>query len=131
MLGSCFQDLIVLPAEGGMTGDPSVLDLVNQFLRDESNFEEVNNLVQQESSLEKYQSLIDFLLVELMPEFKSDCFWYYEGKGKSFGDSYSAEVRSNVDAKLRGILEFLAFEDYRSWEHFKSSYETGMDWEPL
>jgi hypothetical protein len=131
MLGSCFQDLIVLPAEGGMTGDPSVLEQVNQFLRDESNFEKVNNLVQEEISLQKYQSLIDFLLVELMPEFKGDCFRFYEGKGQSFCDGYSADVRSIVDTKLRGILEFLAFEDYRSWEHFKGAFETGLNWEPL
>jgi hypothetical protein len=125
------QDLFLMPATGGLTGDPSVLELVNQFLRDESNFEKVNNLVQEEISLQRYQSLIDFLLVELMPEFKIDCFRFYEGKGKSFCDSYPADVRSNADVKLREILEFLVFEDYRSWRHFKSRYETGMNWEPL
>src|SRR5208283_2118690 len=99
------QDLCVLPAAGGLTGDPSVLELVNEFLRDASNFDKVKDMVQQEISLQKYRSLIDFLLVELMPEFKNDCFLFYERKGKSFYHSYPAEVRLSVDEKLRGILE--------------------------
>jgi hypothetical protein len=131
MWGMSTQDLFVLPAEGGMTGDPSVLELVNQFLRDESNFDKVNHLVQEEVSLQKYQSLIDFLLVELMPEFKGDCFRFYEGKGKSFLESYSQDVRSSVDTKVRAILEFVVFEDCRSWKHFKGTFETGLNWEPL
>lgn len=131
MWGMSTQDLFVLPAEGGMTGDPSVLELVNQFLRDESNLNKVKNLVQEEISLQKYQSLIDFLLVELMPEFKVDCFRFYEGEGKSFCEGYSPDVKSIVDAKLRRILEFLLFDDYRSWKHFRNSYETGLNWEPL
>jgi hypothetical protein len=131
MLGLGSQDLFVLPAEGGMTGDPSVLEQVNQFLRDESNFEKVNNLVQEEISVQKYQSLIDFLLVELMPEFERNCFRFYEGKGRPFCEIYSADVRASVDTKIRAILEFLVFEDSRSWKHFKGTFEMGLNWEPL
>jgi hypothetical protein len=131
MRGWVDQNLFILPAEGGMTGDPSVLDLVNQFLRDESNFDKVNNLAQSEISSQRYQSLIDFLLVELMPEFERNCFRFYEGKGRPFCEIYSADVRASVDTKIRAILEFLVFEDSKSWKHFKDTYQTRMNWEPL
>lgn len=91
----------------------------------------MNNLVQAEISLQSYQSLIDFLLVELMPEFKDNCLRYYEGKGKSLREICPPDVRLRVDAKLRGILEFLVFEDFSSWEHFKATFQTGMNWELL
>ncbi len=121
----------MLPVTGGLTGGPSVLTLVNEFLRDESNFDKVNSLVQQEISLQKYRSLIDFLLIELMPEFKNDCVLFYQEKGKSFVEGYPEEVRSIVDEKLRGILEFLNSENYESWRHFKRTFQTAVCWEAL
>jgi hypothetical protein len=125
------QDLFVMPVAGGLTGDPSVFALVNEFLRDESNFDKVNSLVQQEISLQKYRSLIDFLLIELMPEFENDCVLFYQEKGKSFSEGYPVEVRSIVDEKMRGIIEFLNSENYESWANFKRTSQTAMDWEAL
>jgi hypothetical protein len=125
------QGLFVLPVTGGLTGDPSVLTSVNEFLRDESNFDKVNNLLQQEISLQEYRSLSDFLLIELLPEFKNDCVLFYQEKGKSFSERYPAEVRSSVDEKMRGILESLDSENYESWTHFKRTFQTAMDWEAL
>jgi len=125
------MDIFFLPAAGGLTGDPSVLVSVSQFLQDKSNFDKVNDLAQGEISLQLYQSLIDFLLVELMPEFKNDCFRFYEGNGKSFYEVYPTKVRSSVDEKVREILQFLVSRDYESWEDFKSTYQTDMNWEPL
>jgi hypothetical protein len=125
-------DLCILPpAGGGLTGDPSVLELVGQFLQDKLNFDKVNDLAQGEISLQFYQSLIDFLLVELMPDFKKDCFRFYEGNGKSFYESYPAEVRSSVDEKMREILQCLVSKDYESWRDFKRTYQTEMNWVPL
>lgn len=122
---------LILPLSGGVTGDPSVLTLVEQFLEDETNLQKVNDLVQGESSMERYRSLVDFLLVELMPEFENDCFQYYAGKGASFHDAHPWELTSYVDAKLRTLLEFLVNQDHPSWSTFKSKYETGLNWELL
>ncbi len=59
-------DVSLLPVEGGLSGDPSCLSFVNQFLKDESNYEKVINLIRDESGFNSYLSLIDLLLIELM-----------------------------------------------------------------
>lgn len=115
-------DLFLLPPAGGMTGDPSSLRLVDRFLGNESNLNKVRSLTDHEISIQEYESLIDFLLVELMTEFRDACFEFYRGPGKSFGELHSYQKRSEVDEQLRNTLEFLISGDWTSWQDFKGRY---------
>jgi hypothetical protein len=124
-------NMLFLPPTGGLTGAPSALVLVSQFLAEGSNLSKVNDLAQQATSLGEYRSLIDFLLVELMPEFREACLRFYEGRGKSFIDACSPEERLNVDEQIRNILEILTSREWTSWGYFKRTYRTEMNWEPL
>jgi hypothetical protein len=124
-------DILLLPTAGGLTGDASVLFSVHEFLQDGSHYDAMVTLLQGESAVYNYQSLIDLLLVELMPQFKEDCFRFYEGKGKSFANLYPAQVRREIDKQLRETLDFLVSREWTSWANLKTTYKTERNWEPL
>jgi len=125
-------DMTLLPPSGGLTGDPSCLSIVDRFLQHESNLHRVNRVAHRESSFGEYQSLIDFLLVELMSDFRPPCVRFYEGKGKLLKDLYSTEKISEIDQALANILEVLISQYWKNWQEFKGGYKTLLkNWEPL
>ena len=120
-----------LPPAGGLTGDPSALPCVDEFLCRESNYEKVANLLQEDSSVLQYRSMIDCLLVELAPQFREECLEFYEGRGKPLVDRHPAETIPDIDRELELALEILISRKWLSWSHFKRSFKKEKSWEAL
>jgi len=116
---------------GGLTGAPPVLRRVNDFLSHESNCEKVNRLFQEDDCILQYESVIDWLLVELKPEFKDECFEFYKGKGKPLAELYSAQTIEDIDRDLGLALEVLISNKWPSWTDFKEGFRAEIMWEPL
>lgn len=124
-------EMAELPTAGGLTGDPSVLLSVNDFLSKESHHRKVNRLLQDDGCVIQYRSLIDCLLVELVPKFKEECFEFYEGDGKPLSNLHPAETIEATDEELGLALEVLVSGDWTSWDDFKSNFKSEVEWERL
>jgi hypothetical protein len=120
-----------LPLTGGLTGDPSVLRSVDDFLKKESHLRKVNQLLQEDGCIADYRSLIDCVLAELAPQFKDACFEFYEGKGKPLENLHAAETIEAIDAELGLALEVLVSKKWESWANFKEGFRAEIHWEPL
>ena len=124
-------EMVELPTAGGLTGDPSVLRSVDEFLSQESCRSKVNQLLQEDGCIADYRSLIDCVLAELAPQFKDACFEFYEGKGKPLENLHPAETVEAIDAELGLALEVLVSKEWPSWNDFKESFSAEIKWEPL
>jgi hypothetical protein len=120
-----------IPQGGGLTGDPSVLNSVNAFLNNTSNREKVNQLLQEDGCIIEYRSLVDCLLVQLLPQFEEASLAFYAGNGKPLADLHPPETINAVDMELDLALEVLVSKQWASWTDFKSNFKSEMQWEPL
>jgi hypothetical protein len=77
-------DLSLLPTAGGLNEDPSFLSSFHQFLQEGPHSDVLVSLLQGETAVYSYQSLIDSLLVELIPQFKAAAFGFMQEKGNPF-----------------------------------------------
>jgi len=124
-------EMTELPTTGGSTGDPSILRSVNHFLSKESHLRKVNQLLQEDGCVVQYWSLIDCVLVELLPHFKESYFEFYEGKGKPLASLHSVETIEAIDVELMLNLEILVSKKWQSWTDFKRDFKSEIMWEPL
>jgi hypothetical protein len=120
-----------LPTAGGLTEDPSVLRTVSDFLGKESLLRRLNQLLQADGCVVKYRSVIDCVLVELLPKFKDECFEFYEGKGKPLASLHPEDMIAVTDVELGLALEVLVSGDWESWADFKRNFKAEIKWEPL
>jgi hypothetical protein len=120
-----------LPTAGGLTEDPSVLRCVEEFLSQESYRLKVTQLLQEDGCIAQYRSVIDCVLVELLPKFKDACLEFYEGKGKPLSKLHPAETIEAADVELGLALEVLVTGDWTSWTDFKGNFKKEIKWERL
>ncbi|MGO9118978.1 MAG: hypothetical protein ACLQPD_15390 [Desulfomonilaceae bacterium] len=120
-----------LPTTGGLSGDPSVLRSVNDFLSRESHLRKVNQLLQEDGCVIEYQSLVDCLLVEILPKFEVPCREFYEGRGKPLADLHTADTVLAIDAELGLAIEVLVSKEWPTWTDFKGNFKAEIKWEPL
>ncbi len=120
-----------LPITGGLTGDPSVLRTVDAFLSKDPHLRKVNQLLQEDGCVVQYWSLIDCVLVELLPHFKESCFEFYEGKGKPLASLHSVETIEAIDVELMLNLEILVSKKWQSWTDIKREFKSEIMWEQL
>ena len=119
-----------LSITGGLSGDPSILCSVDAFLNKESHLRKVNQILQEDGCVVEYRSLIDCLLVELLPQFEGACFEFYAGNGQPLANLYPAETIEAIDTELVMALEVLISKEWSTWEDFKHNFKTEMKWEP-
>jgi hypothetical protein len=112
-----------LPITGGLTGDPSVLRSVEDFLSKESRLQKVDQLLQEDGCIIDYQSLIDCLLVQLLPKFEDACVAFYAGNGKPLANLHPPERIEAIDVELVMALEVLISTEWPTWEEFKSNFK--------
>jgi hypothetical protein len=124
-------EMTEIPTSGGATGDPSILLGVSDFLSKESYYLKVNQILQEDGCVIQYRSLIDCVLVELLPHFKESCFEFYEGKGKPLASLHSVETIEAIDVELMLNLEILVSKKWQSWTDFKRDFKSEITWEPL
>jgi hypothetical protein len=120
-----------LPVTGGLTGDPSVLHCVEDFLSKESYLQKVNQLVQEDGCVIEYLSLVDCLMVQLLPHFEDACLAFYEGNGKPLANLHPAETIEAIDREIVMALEILISKEWPTWDDFKSNFKAEIKWEPL
>jgi hypothetical protein len=124
-------EMTELPTAGGLSENPSVLHRVEDFLNIEPHLRRLNQLLQADGCVVHYRSVIDCVLVELLPKFKDACFEFYEGKGEPLSKLHSAEKIEAADVELELALEVLVSKDWTSWADFKINFKAEMKWEPL
>lgn len=124
-------EMTELPLAGGLTEDPSVLRLVNDFLSKESHLRKVRQILQEDGCVIQYRSLIDCLLAELIPDFKEPCFEFYKCEGKPLVDRYPAKMIEAIDVELMLNLEVLVSKKWQTWTDFKRDFKSEIMWEPL
>jgi hypothetical protein len=120
-----------LPVTGGLSGDPSILCSVDAFLNKESHLRKVNQLLQEDGCVIEYLSLVDCLMVQLLPQFKDACLAFYEGNGKPLANLHPAETIEAIDREIVLALEVLISKEWPTWEDFKSKVEAGVKWGSL
>ena len=120
-----------LPVTGGLSGNPSILCSAAAFLNKESHLRKVNKILQEDGCVIEYRSLIDCLLVQLLPQFEDACLEFYEGKGRPLADLYPTETIEATDVELVMALEVLISKEWPTWDNFKSNFKAEMKWEPL
>jgi hypothetical protein len=124
-------EITELPTAGGLSEDPSVLHRVEGFLNQESHLRRLNQLLQADGCIAQYRSVIDCVLVELLPKFKDACLEFYEGKGNPLSKLHPSEKIEAADVELELALEVLVSGDWASWTDFKSNFKAEIKWEPL
>jgi hypothetical protein len=124
-------EMTELPTTGGLSEDPSILHMVEDFLSKAAHLRRLNQLLQADGCIAPYRSVIDCVLVELLPKFKDACFEFYEGKGRTLSNLHPAKKIQAIDVELVLALEVLVSEKWPSWTGFKSNYKRKMKWEPL
>jgi hypothetical protein len=89
-------------------------------------YEKAVRVIAQKKNIDKYAAFIDFFHCELFPEWKSECFRYYEGKAVLFKNHpLSTEERINkLDAflcKCLGVAKIIVDRNPRipSWGEFQ------------
>ena len=131
-MGNNFSTVIIdLPITGGLSGDPSVLPSVEDFLSKESHLRKVNQILEEDGCVVEYLSLIDCLLVELRPDFEKPCREFYEGNGKHLASLHPAETIKAIDVELVIDLEVLISKEWLTWSDFKSNFKAEIKWETL
>ncbi|MGO9121738.1 MAG: hypothetical protein ACLQPD_29525 [Desulfomonilaceae bacterium] len=116
-----------LPITGGLSGDPSILCSVDAFLNKESHLRKVNEILQEDGCVVEYRSLIDCLLVQLLPQFEDACFEFYAGNGKPLANLYPTEAIEAFDQEIVLALEVLISREWPTWEDFKETYRENME----
>ena len=116
-------EMTELPTAGGLTEDPSCLHQVEEFLCQESHHRKVTEILQADGCISQYQSVIDCVLVELLPKFKDACFEFYEGQGQPLANLLTEEMIARTDAELGLALEVLVSGCWASWADFKSNFK--------
>jgi hypothetical protein len=124
-------EMTELPTAGGLSEAPSVLHRVEEFLSKEAHLRRLTQLLQADGCIALYRSLIDCVLVELLPKFKAACFEFYDGQGQPLANRLTEEMIAVTDVELVLALEVLISGDWASWADFKSNYKRKMKWEPL
>jgi hypothetical protein len=124
-------EMTELPTAGGLSEAPSVLHRVEEFLSKEAHLRKVNQLLQEDGCIAQYRSVIDCVLVELLPKFKDACFEFYDGHGKPLANLHPAETIEAADLELKLALEVFVSGDWASWTDFKGNFKTEMKREPL
>ena len=131
-MGNNFSTVIIdLPITGGLSGDPSVLPSVEDFLSKESHLRKANQILEEDGCVVDYLPLIDCLLVELRPDFEKPCSEFYEGNGKPLASLHPAETIKAIDVELVIDLEVLISKEWLTWADFKSNFKAEIKWEPL
>ncbi|MBM3303361.1 MAG: hypothetical protein FJY85_25870 [Deltaproteobacteria bacterium] len=120
-----------LPITGGLVGGPSVLHMVADFLNKEAHLRRLNRLLQADGCIAQYRSVIDCVLVELLPKFKAACSEFYDGQGQPLANLHPAEKIRAIDQELVLMLELLVSKKWESWSDFKRDFEVEIKLEPL
>jgi hypothetical protein len=124
-------EMTELPLAGGLSGDPTVLRGVGDLLSRESHFRKVNQILEANGCVLEYRSVIDCVLVELIPQFKDACLEFYDGKGRPLASQHPADTIEAIDVELGLALEVLLSKDWPSWDDFKRDFKGEIKWEQL
>lgn len=80
----------------------SIFVNLNKMLSNNDEYRKAVEIIARRKKMDQYEDFIDFFHCELFPEWKSECFNYYDGKAVIFKDhpSSTKEVIEKKDAFL-------------------------------
>ncbi len=94
-------------------------------LLQESMYQEALEEIGTKRTMERYRSMMDFLLCELKPSYRRECFRFYREKGPRLIQIESAKEIEKLDNYLTGVL--LVALEYKkqgvktSWNSFRNT----------
>ena len=105
------------PVTGGCTN--SIFPQVETWLNEDSDRVNALEFVASRKDMGRYQSVVDFIFVEMHPSMRRACFAHYEDRGKALRQLIDEPQRSRYEQRMLALLgvAYEAFNEKRrlSW----------------
>lgn len=113
--------LLDLDLFGGAT--ESIFPEVERFLEADSDHQKALQWIAKNKDSSRYRSVMDFIVCETFPEWRSACFRYYAGSGVLLRDEITMDQRDQYAWKLMemvyGAYKAFCEERWMSWGHLR------------